>query len=402
MQPSLFDAIDSFNDTIEKPKPKNSLIISIPKKQPLSKQQQSFNKLVKKIERLRLELKQTSEDLDEKLMYYGKTLYPLEQELATKQKEVVKLLFPYFTNTKSILKAQRKSLKRFLSDQLKEIFSLNDADPDPELKAIFKKVNGISYDDAGNHHFETVKEEMEDMFEEFGFDVDLKDLNKNMSEEEMIAKLKSLQDEFLMQEKNRNSKKFSRKKTPKQREKEEKEKQLEEARNKNISSIYKQLAKVLHPDLELDENIKMQKEILMKRLTVAYNNNDLLTLLHLELEWIDHEKQNTDNLSNEKLAIYNEVLKEQVEDLERQKFTLMQHPRFQPLFRYCNFFSLGKMFNLSAEKKQLEETLRNLKQSIVNLKGKNSLREVKNIIAVAEDAVWEDDLWKTLDFDIFK
>ena len=258
--------------------------------------------------------------------------------------------------------------------------------------------SGISYEDAATQEFEMVKDEMESVFESVGFDMDFKDFDKDMSPEEMIAKMKSLEEEFLKQQESLNSEKASRKKTVKQLEKEEKERQLEEARNKNISSIYKQLAKALHPDLEQDEHIKLEKEVLMKRLTVAYNNSDLHSMLSLEMDWIYKEEQHTDKLGTDKLAIYNQVLKEQVQDLEEQKFALMEHPRFQPLLRYSSLFG-NRNINLPMEKKQLEEMLWTIKRSITNLKGNKALEEVENIIQVIDRSAWHDDFLKNMNWE---
>jgi len=395
MQASLFDTVN----TTQKQQPKNGLIISSQKQQPLNKQQQAFNRLVKKIEKLRLELEKTSADLDGKLTYYGKHIHPLEQELTTRRKEVVKLLFPFYTNKKGLLKPQKNTLKKFLSLQLKEIFAMDANQPDAELSEIFKRVNGVSYEDAAISEFEMVKDGIEAMFEDFDFDLDLEAFKKDMSAEEMMAEMNRLENEFLKQQENMYSKKASRKKTVKQLEKEERERKIEEARNKNIGSIYKQLAKALHPDLEQDEDIKMQKEALMKQLTVAYENNDLHSILSLEMEWIHKEEQHADKLSNEKLAIYNQVLKEQVQDLEEQKFALMEHPRFQPLLRYSGFLR-SENINLPMEKRRLEETLRTIKISISQLRGKDALKEVREIIRIIDDqSRWQSDLLETIDWD---
>jgi len=385
MQTSLFDKFDTIA-TAPKHEPANGLIISPQKQKPLNKQQQAFNRLVKRIEKLRQELAKTSADLDEKLNYYGKHIHPLEQELITMRKEAVKLLFSFYTDKKPLSKLQKETLKYFLSLQIKEILSLDINKPDEELERIFKSINGVSFEDESNRQFEMMKDEMEEMFEGLGFDIDLEGINKDMSQEEIMAKLKSLEEEFNKQQENEGFQKPPRKKTAKQLEKEEKERQLEEARNKNISSIYRQLAKALHPDLEQDEEMKMQKELLMKRLTIAYKNNDLHSMLGLEMEWIHNEEQNTDNLSNEKLAIYNQVLKEQAQDLEEQKNALMNHPRFLPLLRYSGFFFGAESVNLPKEKRQLEETLRSIKTSISNLKGKEALKEVKEIIREIDDS----------------
>ncbi len=56
-------------------------------------------------------------------------------------------------------------------------------------------------------------------------------------------------------------------------------------KKRNLKSLYKQLAKVLHPDLETDPESKLQKEEWMKRLTSAHALGDLRELLSIEFEW---------------------------------------------------------------------------------------------------------------------
>lgn len=62
---------------------------------------------------------------------------------------------------------------------------------------------------------------------------------------------------------------------------------MEEMQEKGINSIYKQLTKVFHPDLEHDSAQKAHKEELMKRLTTAYKSNDLYALVILAMEWMN-------------------------------------------------------------------------------------------------------------------
>src|SRR5439155_24603602 len=91
---------------------------------------------------------------------------------------------------------------------------------------------------------------------------------------------------------------------------------MEEARKRNIASIYKQLARVLHPDLERDNERQKEKVQLMQELTEAYRQKDLHTLLRLEMQWIENEGGHLDRLTEEKLSVYVEVLQGQVQGLE--------------------------------------------------------------------------------------
>lgn len=364
-----------------------ALIINKQEKQILSKQQQTFNRLVKKIEKLRQELEQTNDSLDKKSGFYVKHIYPLEQQLSSLQKEVVKMLYTFFNNKKLFSKEKKEALREVIIAQLSNIFKSDGGEPDDELKKIFKSAEGISYEEAAKEDFDTMKNEMAEMFEEYGFEMDFDDMHSNMTEEEIIKKMIEMQEQIKEQAGAKQEKNSSYKKTKKQSEKEEKEKLMEQARTKNISSIYRQLAKAFHPDLEQDEELKLEKEHLMKELTVAYENNDLHTMLKLEISWIQKEENNPDKLSDEKLKIYNEVLKEQVQELEDEVHMILQHPRYKPLQRFAMFPYQLKNINMEREKQQIELTIKDMAQSIGRLKRneKEALAEVKDIIEIQQN-----------------
>jgi hypothetical protein len=116
------------------------------------------------------------------------------------------------------------------------------------------------------------------------------------------------------------------------------EKQAEELRSKTIASIYRRLARVLHPDLEQDPVRRQSKLTLMQDLTAAYRANDLHTLLRLELEWIHREESDLDRLTDERVGVYNHILKEQVDDLEMEIEQLPFHPRYGGVMQGSPFF----------------------------------------------------------------
>jgi len=363
------------------------LIITTQEKQLLSKQQQTFNRLVIKIEKLRQELEQTNNTLNKKLDYYVKNIYPLDQQLISLQKEVVKILFTFFNNKKLFSKKQKEALRDVIINQLSNILKFETGEPDTELKEIFKAVEGISYEEAAEEDFDSMKYEMAEMFEELGIDMDLEDMHSNMTQEEMIKKMLEMQDRLKQQEEAKQHKRSSYKKTKKQLEKAERERLLEEARTKNISSIYRQLAKAFHPDLEPNEELKLEKEQLMKQLTTAYEKKDLHTLLTLEIAWIQKEETNPNKLGDEKLKIYNEVLKQQVQELEHEIQALLEHPRYQPLQKFAMFSHQLTSINIDREKQQTEATIKDITESITRLKRneKEALAEVKDIIEIQQN-----------------
>lgn len=86
-----------------------------------------------------------------------------------------------------------------------------------------------------------------------------------------------------------------------------------EKMTQSIRSIYISLVKKLHPDKEPDENEKIRKTEVVKQLTEAYENKDLLSLLLLQSKYqISKEKDLKD------LRSYNQILEEQVSTLEEE------------------------------------------------------------------------------------
>src|SRR5262249_41275155 len=163
------------------------------------------------------------------------------------------------------------------------------------LRSLFERIHGIDYELLGQQELEQVRSTMESMFADFGVDIDLSDLSVDMTPEMVAAKAAEMADTIRQQAEKeglRFHRSSNRRRSKKQLEREDRRRQAEEARKKSIASIYKQLAKVLHPDLEQNEVRKQQKVRLMQELTTAYHDHDLHTLLRLELEWIQREEGN--------------------------------------------------------------------------------------------------------------
>lgn len=368
---------DKENIGTEKPQ---TIIIGSGTKKTLSKTQQAFNRLVKKVETLRKNIQQDTSMLDENLAYYDKYIDPLEDQEVAIRKDLVKILFQFYGDKKTITESDKNCIRSIISTHIKEVFYLDKKDPDEEFKIIYKKIEGVGYDEVVQDEFDDMRDEMENMFEKAGIDVDLDGMSAKTTEEEMARKMKEIQEKLLQQQEEMNAKQSARKKTKRQLDQEAKERAIQEARNRNIGSIYKQLAKVLHPDLEQDEDKKAEKQELMKLLVGAYEKNDLHTLLQLELQWIYNEENNLETLSEEKLKIYIQVLKDQAQELEFEKSGLVHHPKYQAI-QHCYNFPFSTYINLPAKKKALESLISSLQKSYGILKGVAFFTEIKKLIA---------------------
>lgn len=270
--------------------------------QRLTNAQRTFNRLTKRIETLRSEIERETRRLDDVLTYYGQHLHPRLERQGELRKELVRALAPFLDDKRLKGKRDRATLRETIADQLAEIPLDNAGSSDEDLRGLFERVHGRGFEEVARDEFEEQRDEIESMLNDLGIDVDLSDIKPGMSDEAMARKaaetMARLQRELA--ERQQSAGPPPRRKTQRQLQKEERERMAEELRKKTVATLYKQLARVLHPDLELDAELKQQKLAIMQELTVAYRNNDMHTLLRLEMEWIQREEGNIERLTDEK------------------------------------------------------------------------------------------------------
>ncbi|WP_201981379.1 hypothetical protein [Hymenobacter rubidus] len=104
--------------------------------------------------------------------------------------------------------------------------------------------------------------------------------------------------------------------SPRQQAAEEKKQAEEKNTTKAVRTLYVDLVKALHPDREPDEAEKNRKTELLKQVTTAYEANELLTLLRLQLELQRIDQSHLENLAESQLKYYNKLLKEQARELD--------------------------------------------------------------------------------------
>jgi len=373
-QRSLFD-----HEVAKKMVTTNTLVIGKQANKTISKSQQMFNRLTKKIETLQAQIQETAKKLDARLAFYVCFLYPIEQNLAALRKEAVKRLYPFYTDKKGLQKNERETLKKLIVSQLDHIFRDDSQCPDDEIKRIFETMCSQKYDDVIKEEFEEMKDSMAAMFASEGMEIDLQGIEMETGPAVLLRKLQE-QMEKLSQYKSKEN--TTRKKTKKQIKTEALETEIKEASKRNLNSIYRQLAKVLHPDLEQDPTIREEKETLMRHLTSAYAANDLHTLLRLEMQWINKENTHLETLSEETLGIYNRLLKQQAQEMEEEHSRVINHPKYLPLENFSNGFVMPDINTLKSARKAMERTVCSLENSIKNLKGSDPLTEIRDVLLI--------------------
>ena len=373
MQATLFDDINPSKNT--------GLNIRGGSKKLLSKNQLAFNKSTQKIEKLNKEIERKKLQFDAALKLYATELYPVQLKVLEGRNKLIVTLWEIYESQK-LSKANQRQLKQVLLHHLGESFEQHTTEPPKELQDIFTALNGISYSDAKKVEAEMMADQMKAHFARMKVDIDGLDLN---DEEAMAAKFAELGQQIEMEEaeyeEKRNRQKAKKGKSNKQEEFEKLQKAVEDAKSKNIGSIYRQLAKIFHPDLEQDAEKKVAKEILMKELTAAYESKNLHALLSLELKWIYKESSHLETLADEKLSVYLQLLKEQVNNLEYEKQGIFQQPQYAVLAREFGPAIQRWPMELVQEQVQTEiGFVRALEEDIVNFKSDKALKHVDSMI----------------------
>ncbi len=370
------------NQFDKKPDAKSKgLVIAKSGKKKLTKTQEAFNKLTQKIERLQKEIEKKQLQFDVALKMYGTDVYPSKQMETQQRREMIIVLMGHYSS-KKLAKADQQNLKHIIREHL-QIYLVNlDAEVDAEIKKIFNLLEGSDYDKQLEQEKEAVRKRMVADLKKMKVDVKEVDINNlEAVQKKYYETQQRLFEEQVEKEQNNHQQKSEKKKSAKQQEAERIEQEVNEIKQKNIGTIYKQLAKLFHPDLEQDAERKLEKEILMKDLTAAYEAKNLHALLSLELKWIHKENEHLENLTEEKLSVYLQILKEQAQELEFEKNEIYEHPKYQVLFRVFGW-SIQR-YPVKTVQKHLQEVrqgVEDLKTDIADFSSDYGLRHIKQMI----------------------
>jgi len=274
----------------------------------LSKRQQAFNTLIKKIEKKRVNLSDWEAAVLSYQQKYSSELLPLCKDLMEMQVRLLHTLDRTF-DQKGLSKSERGKISKVIIDMAGKFLGARD---DPKLKAVYNKHSGSDYDSEVAERLESMKTMYADMLGvELDDDFDMDTIDERI-EAQMEAEWELEKAEFEAREARRSK----RKKSAKQLAKEAAEQAEEQQASLSIREVYRKLASALHPDRETDSQERERKTALMQRVNEAYEKRNLLLLLKLQLELEHIDQASVNNISEERLKHYNNVLKGQLSELE--------------------------------------------------------------------------------------
>ena len=351
----------------------------------LSKHQIAFNKLTEEIRKMTFSIEKMEDLLQKLLAEFGKKIGPVNEQLMRQQIDFIKAMYGALQRS-NFSKLQQGYLTNYMVDVLNKCFS--EVEPTDDDIEIYNKVNKTNYhDDLKEEQEEDMQNLADELYERFGLKVDPSEIGSDPEKLASLSeKLKAhLEAEALNNNKKdqydeaQKAKKVEKKKSKKQLATEAKLKEEENVKLKSIRSVYLTLVKLLHPDTEADEKVKYEKEEVMKRVTVAYEAKDLATLLKIELQWVANASDNLQNLTDEKLKLYNNALREQIRELRIQKYEIERNPKYQHVVEYkANTLKKGAE-HIAYKAKHLQVIVDGLKQSVIDLQGKGAKEILKHI-----------------------
>jgi hypothetical protein len=343
------------SDLLPLPQPsKTNLTIKRTTSQPLSPAQEEFNKRMKALEKARVAHERKRARLDADLVICRDELMPVVEMRNRVERQLV-LLAVEARRTLKLTVRRRNALDDLISCKIESLLDDPVGFSEEEttlLEALHEELNprdsggeNTEEDEFARVRFEAMREMLEDIARDAGVKLDLSGLDPNMDPDEldrlMHERFAAAEQELKNSSRDPFATNAPRKRKPSKvaLERERLKKETVEAKNRDFKSLYKQLAKVLHPDLETDPELKAHKEAWMQRLTAARANGDLREMLAIEMEWLGEEAGNLTQATDDKLRVYAMVLKEQLAELKKRTDLLFLEPEYFPIRRFLGPYS---------------------------------------------------------------
>jgi hypothetical protein len=279
----------------------------------LSKGQKTFNALIRQIEKGRARLATWEIAIPRYQQKHNSELQPLiDSAQALEIKTVHALDHAHAQN--GLTNTERRKIAFVIVERADVLLSVID---DAALKAAYNKHSGLDYDEEQAAQQARMKSALEDVLGvDLGDDFDMNSPDRFSEQAEAHIRKKRVEEEAARQA--REEIRATRKKTPKQLAKEAREAADEQQLKQSIREIYRKLASALHPDREIDPQERERKTALMQKLNQAYDSNNLLQLLELQLELEQIDQDHINNVSEERLKHYNTILREQLAELTHE------------------------------------------------------------------------------------
>ncbi|PAW61707.1 MAG: hypothetical protein B9S37_04515 [Verrucomicrobiia bacterium Tous-C3TDCM] len=306
--------------------------------------QVQFNKLMASLEKLRRDYDERHCKMEAMMREYNRLVFPTVSKLNQSNLSLVRLSFEAYQKIK-LPKVTKLTFAEMICERCDKVLYDPTGLSDEEielLQSVHSQLTPATQAETDAQAKEEMLEAAEYYSQITGVAVDFSDIDLSMEPDAFEAELKrrmlDASERHMTKKTIAGGRSSKRKPSKAQLAKQKREEEIEEAKTRNIKTLYKQLVKLLHPDLETDETERFRKEQWMKRLTSAYAEGDLRELLQIEMEWMGHENSGLHSASIEKLSIYISVLKEQVADWKNRIDQIAYEAPYAKIARFIHPF----------------------------------------------------------------
>lgn len=280
--------------------------------QPLSAVQKKFDQLGKKIERQKAQLQEWKDTADFAQQQVHGKLVPLSEQLALYRATLIEQLheasLAYKFSAREINKLDDLILNLCdlcLNSNLEEA-------QEQRIKHIFEVHAGSSIEEMNA----ALEAEEQAFRQKIKAELGLNDEINGIDFEDPESLFEYAQQQQAKQHAQQHDSK-SRKKSAKQLQKEQQQQQADALASKSLKQIYQRLVAHLHPDREQDEEEKIKKTGLMQQVSDAYQAQDLIGLIELQIQLGQQNQTSLAQLADEQLHLYNLNLTKHSQQLEQ-------------------------------------------------------------------------------------
>jgi hypothetical protein len=307
---------------VDGPDQNRSLVEVMAHSKPASKAQQRFARLIAKIELKREQLKQWQAYV---LRYNQRVLgelEPLREQLRHYQRSMLILVHELLTRSapgQTLGRIQRTKLHQILMGLLGALSQENDDEVISAMRARYRDTS----DQERRCQMDLTRSVLRDVF-----DLDVGEHHDASSAEELLAHAeREMQERFEQQAQRAQDQrdprsargpKVSAANAARAQAAQLKRDQAAKEVGQSLREVYRKLASALHPDREPEPQARARKTEFMQRVNQAYEANDLLTLLGLQLEIEQIDAAHLSSVPPQRLAHYNQLLSEQLASIDAE------------------------------------------------------------------------------------
>ncbi len=290
---------------------------------PLGKEQQTFNRLVRKVEILREKLAGWAAFEPQHHRRVAEDLMPVLKQLRAARRETILTLARILAG-KAAGGRPGKAEQRNIENHLLElaVAHLEDDPQDAEIIALHDQYADIGFAEDQELDRELARGMAAQMF---GVELEDHELGGSVEDAMAAAAAKARQAAEEQAEAARSRRAERSRAGGGGTGKAAASEQAAKEASQSVREVFRKLASALHPDRAGDEAERVRRHELMQRVNHAYDEGDLLTLLTLQLETEQIDAAHLARVSTARLGHYNKVLREQVRELEQELAGITAH-----------------------------------------------------------------------------